>query len=224
MDHLIGLVGKDFALVAADRKVAHSIIAVKNDEDKILALDQHKLLACGGELGDTKNFSEYIQKNIALYNLRNGVKLTTHAAAHYTRGEIAHAIRNSPKMCNMLLVGYDEDAGASLYHIDYMGGMHKMNYGSHGYGGFFAASLLDRYNFPALFPTQIMPVNDGVGLFFKHRLWKPDMSLEEGMAIMKKVFTEINTRFLIGGSTFSLKIVDKDGIRVIDLESEAMKS
>ena len=51
MDHLIGLVGKDFALVAADRKVAHSIIAVKNDEDKILALDHHKLLACGGELG-----------------------------------------------------------------------------------------------------------------------------------------------------------------------------
>lgn len=145
MDHLIGLVGKDFALVAADRKVAHSIIAVKNDEDKILALDHHKLLACGGELGDTKNFSEYIQKNIALYNLRNGVKLTTHAAAHYTRGEIAHAIRSSPKMCNMLLVGYDEGVGASLYHIDYMGGMHKMNYGSHGYGGFFAASLLDRF-------------------------------------------------------------------------------
>ena len=145
MDHLIGFVGKGYALVAADRKVAHSIIAVKNDEDKILPLDQHKLLACGGELGDTKNFSEYIQKNIALYNLRNGVKLTTHAAAHYTRGEIAHAIRSSPKMCNMLLVGFDDDVGASLYHIDYMGGMHKMNYGSHGYGGFFAASLLDRY-------------------------------------------------------------------------------
>ncbi len=144
MDHLIGFVGNGFALVAADRKVAHSIICVKNDEDKILPLDQHKLLACGGELGDTKNFSEYIQKNIALYNLRNGVKLTTHAAAHYTRGEIAHAIRSSPKMCNMLLVGYDEDVGPSLYHIDYMGGMHKMNYGSHGYGGFFAASLLDR--------------------------------------------------------------------------------
>ena len=144
MDHLIGLVGDGFALVAADCKVAHSIITVKNTEDKILALDQHKLLACGGELGDTKNFSEFIQKNIALYNLRNGVKLSTHAAAHFTRGEVARAIRSSPKMCNMLLVGYDEGEGPTLYHIDYMGGMHKMNYGTHGYGGFFAASLLDR--------------------------------------------------------------------------------
>ena len=50
------------------------------------------------------------------------------------------------------------------------------------------------------------------------------MTVEEGIAVMKKIFVEINTRFLIGGSTFTLKIVDKDGIRVIDLESEAMKS
>jgi 20S proteasome subunit beta 4 len=144
MDHIIGLVGDGYVLVAADRKVAHSIIAVKHDEDKILALDSHKLLACGGELGDTKNFSEFIQKNIALYTLRNGIKMSTHAAAHFTRGEIAHAIRSSPKMVNMLLVGHDADVGPSLFHIDYMGGMHKMNFGAHGYGGYFVLSLWDR--------------------------------------------------------------------------------
>ena len=122
MDHLLGMVGDGYALVAADRKVNHSIIAVKHDEDKILALDESKLLGCVGELGDTKNFTEFIQKNIALYGLRNGSKLSTHATAHYVRGEIAYAIRSSPKMCNMILVGYDEDAGASLYLFDYLGG------------------------------------------------------------------------------------------------------
>ena len=145
MDHLIGLTGNGYALVAADRKVAHSIIAVKHDEDKILQLDSHKLLACAGELGDTKNFSEFVQKNMALYQLRNGIKLSTHAAAHYTRSEIAHAIRSAPKMCNMIMVGHDEDAGPSLYHMDYIGGMHKMNFAAHGYGGYFALSLLDRW-------------------------------------------------------------------------------
>lgn len=144
MDHLLGMVGDGYALVAADRKVNHSIIAVKHDEDKILQLDDSKLLGCVGELGDTKNFTEFIQKNIALYGLRNGCSLSTHATAHYVRGEIAHAIRSSPKMCNMILVGYDKDDGPSLYHIDYLGGMHKMNYGAHGYGGFFVSSLMDR--------------------------------------------------------------------------------
>lgn len=192
MDHLLGMVGDGYALVAADRKVNHSIIAVKHDEDKILALDESKLLGCVGELGDTKNFTEYIQKNVALYGLKNGSKLSTHATAHYVRGEIAHAIRSSPKMCNMILVGYDEDAGPSLYHIDYLGGMHKMNYGAHGYGGFFVSSLMDR-------------------------LWRPNMPLEEGIALMKKGFQEINTRFMIGGATFTLKVVTKEGTRIIDL-------
>jgi len=192
MDHLLGMVGDGYALVAADRKVNHSIIAVKHDEDKILPLDGSKLLGCVGELGDTKNFTEFIQKNIALYGLRNGCALSTHATAHYVRGEIAHAIRNSPKMCNMILVGYDEDAGPSLYHIDYLGGMHKMNYGAHGYGGFFVSSLMDR-------------------------LWRPNMPLEEGIALMKKGFQEINTRFLVGGATFTLKVVTKEGVRTIDL-------
>jgi hypothetical protein len=50
------------------------------------------------------------------------------------------------------------------------------------------------------------------------------MTLEESISIMKKIFAEINTRFLIGGSTFILKVVDKDGVRVIDLGSEAMKA
>eukprot|EP00287_Rhodomonas_sp_CCMP768_P004569 CAMPEP_0196717016 /NCGR_PEP_ID=MMETSP1091-20130531/445_1 /TAXON_ID=302021 /ORGANISM="Rhodomonas sp., Strain CCMP768" /LENGTH=198 /DNA_ID=CAMNT_0042057231 /DNA_START=52 /DNA_END=648 /DNA_ORIENTATION=+ len=193
MDHLIGIVGDGYALVAADRKVAHSIIAVKHDEDKILPLDQSKLLGCVGELGDTKNFSEFIQKNMALYALRNGTELSTHAAAHFIRGEIAHALRSSPKLCNMVLVGYDKDEGPSLFHMDYLGGMHKMNFGGHGYGSFFAVSLLDR-------------------------LWRPNMSLEEGIELMKKVFAEINTRFLVGGSTFTLKIVDKDGTRTINLD------
>ena len=53
MDHLLGMVGDGYALVAADRKVSNSIIAVKHDEDKILALDESKLLGCVGELGDT---------------------------------------------------------------------------------------------------------------------------------------------------------------------------
>lgn len=160
MDHLIGLTGNGYALIAADRKVAHSIIAVKHDEDKILQLDSHKLLACAGELGDTKNFSEFIQKNMALYQLRNGIKLSTHAAAHYTRSEIAASIRSAPKMCNMILVGHDDDAGPGLYHMDYIGGMHKMNFAAHGYGGYFALSLLDRCG--AIPPSRPSPPPQGI--------------------------------------------------------------
>ncbi len=38
-------------------------------------------------------FSEFIQKNIALYHFRNGIPLSTAAAANFTRNELAVALR-----------------------------------------------------------------------------------------------------------------------------------
>ena len=50
------------------------------------------------------------------------------------------------------------------------------------------------------------------------------MPLEEGIELMKKVCDEINTRFLVGGCTFTLKVVDKNGVRTLDWPSDSMQS
>lgn len=44
MDTLIGIVGKDFTLLAADASAARSIIVFKSTEDKILQLDNSKIV------------------------------------------------------------------------------------------------------------------------------------------------------------------------------------
>lgn len=49
-DTLIGLRGPDFVLLMCDRSAARSIIAYKHDEDKMLPLDDYKLLAQAGML------------------------------------------------------------------------------------------------------------------------------------------------------------------------------
>ncbi|KAL2530514.1 Proteasome subunit beta type-2-A [Forsythia ovata] len=120
MESVFGLVGKDFAVVVADSSAVHSILVHKTNEDKIMLLDSDKLMGASGETGDRarfteyiqKNvalyqfrngnflgnyvraqFTEYIQKNVALYQFRNGIPLTTAAAANFTRGELATALR-----------------------------------------------------------------------------------------------------------------------------------
>lgn len=37
---------------------------------------------------------------------------------------------------NLLLAGYDEEGGPSLYYIDYLGTLHRMNMAGTGYGKF----------------------------------------------------------------------------------------
>jgi len=185
---LFGVVGKDFVLLAADRNAARSIVQYKADEDKLTRLDDYKLLGATGPTGDRNNFCEYIQKNVHLYELRTGVSLSTHAAAKYTRNQLAEALRRNPYQVHLLLGGWDKEAGASLYYIDYLGSMHQMKMAAHGYASYFALSIMDRY-------------------------WHEDMTVDEAVGLIKRCIDELKTRFILSLTDFKLKIVDKDGIR-----------
>lgn len=159
MESIFGIVGKDFVLVAADAKAARSILVYKDDEDKMMQLDSHKLLLGAGPQSDRVEFSEYIQKNLKLYELRNGVRLDGSAAANFVRGELARYLRQGPYQVNLLVAAVDQVSEAeaqltpekmagtpvpSLHWIDYLGSMVKMNYGVHGYGAHFCLSILDK--------------------------------------------------------------------------------
>ena len=132
MDSVFGLVGKDFAIVAADASAGRSILVFQHDQDKIMHLDDHQLLVGAGTPADCVNFMEYIAKNLKLYELNNDMKLGTRAAAHYIRGELARALRKGPYQTNLLLAGYDAHDGVALYQMDYMASFCKTRFGAHG--------------------------------------------------------------------------------------------
>jgi len=158
-----------------------------------MELDSHKLVVGNGEACDSVNFTEYIQKNMKLYELNNDVALNTEATANFIRRELATAIRKGPFQTNLLLAGYDEGTGASLYWCDYMGALTKVGFGAHGYCANFILSIFDRD-------------------------YKPGLSQEECIAIIKKCLLELKTRFLISKPSYTIKIVDANGTRVLKLE------
>jgi 20S proteasome alpha/beta subunit len=191
MECTLALVGDGYTLVAADRNAARSIICFKKDEDKVKLLDSHKLVGSSGAQADTVCFTEYVQKNMALYEITNGIKLSTPAAASFVRNELAVALRKGPYQTNLLLGGFDESTGASLYYLDYLASSNKVNYGCHGHVSSFVLSIFDRE-------------------------WKPNMSEAEGLQLLKQCIDEIQLRFLVHMPVFTVKIVDKDGVRVLE--------
>ena len=191
MDYLAGMQGDGYVLMLADRMAVRSIQVFKNDEDKIMNLDKHKMLGGAGPVGDRNEFCEYIQKNLALKELRSGFECSVSTAANFTRSELADSIRRNPFQVNLLLGGVDKK-GPALYYMDYLGSMCQIPFGAHGYGGFFTLSIFDRY-------------------------YKSDMTVEEGIELMKRCIQEMQTRFLVNMSKFICKIADKDGVREIDL-------
>ena len=68
-----------------------------------------------------------------------------------------------------------------------------MTKGAHGYAGYFVNSVLDNS-------------------------FQKDMSLDDGVAALKKCIHELRTRFIIKQPSFVAKIVTKEGIKVINLD------
>eukprot|EP00161_Ancyromonas_sigmoides_P021497 TRINITY_DN636_c0_g1_i8.p1 TRINITY_DN636_c0_g1~~TRINITY_DN636_c0_g1_i8.p1 ORF type:complete len:230 (-),score=48.90 TRINITY_DN636_c0_g1_i8:242-841(-) len=186
METLIGLVGKDYVAIAADTHVLHSVVVMHSEYDKIVPVDANKAIGVVGPQGDAAQFTDFLQKNLHLHTMRGDRPMSVHAAASWTRGRLAEALRRGPYQCNMLLGGVD-DKGPGLYYIDYMASMHKMPFAAHGYASFFVLSTLDK-------------------------LYRPDMPLEEGLAVLEKCINVVRGRFLVNAPNYQIKVITATGI------------
>lgn len=96
--------------------------------------------------GDTVQFAEYVERNLRLYHIRNIYPLQPPSAASWIRRELADSLRSrKPYSVNLLLGGYDTVTYTPhLYWVDYLGTLAEVPFAAHGYGSYFALSLLDR--------------------------------------------------------------------------------
>jgi 20S proteasome subunit beta 4 len=108
---------------------------LKASDDKTRILNKNNLMAFSGEAGDTVQFAEFVQANVALYSMRNETDLGPAPLAAFIRGELARALRSRhPYTVNLLLGGVDPiTKEPSLYWLDYLASAAKVPYAAHGY-------------------------------------------------------------------------------------------
>eukprot|EP01015_Nassula_variabilis_P033016 TRINITY_DN785_c0_g1_i9.p1 TRINITY_DN785_c0_g1~~TRINITY_DN785_c0_g1_i9.p1 ORF type:complete len:121 (-),score=31.64 TRINITY_DN785_c0_g1_i9:53-415(-) len=105
------------------------------------------------------------------------------------RYTMAQNLRKSPYQVNCMIAGID-NGEPSLYWADYLGTLQKVTKGAHGYAAMFVGGILDNF-------------------------WREDLSFEEARKIVDYCINELNVRFLLNQRSFVIKVVDKNGIRVI---------
>ncbi|KAK7184109.1 proteasome subunit beta type-4 [Paraphaeosphaeria sporulosa] len=198
LEVLLGITGKDFTLIAASKAAMRGATILKASDDKTRELNPHTLMAFSGEAGDTVQFAEYIQANVQLYSMRNGMELSPSATANFVRGELARALRSRrPYTVNLLLGGYDNIADKpTLYWIDYLASLAPVPYAAHGYAQYYCLSLLDKHH-------------------------HPDIDFEEGMKILRMCTEELKRRLPIDFKGVLVKVITKDGVKELDYEDDA---
>mmetsp|Transcript_8950 Transcript_8950/g.14559 ORF Transcript_8950/g.14559 Transcript_8950/m.14559 type:complete len:197 (+) Transcript_8950:116-706(+) len=187
MDVILGLTGKDYVMCVTDTTAIRSIFTLKHDERKVSMIDRTKFLACGGDIASRTAFTEYIERNFALSQLRTDLELSNHAAANFIRNELAKAIRSrgGAYQAQPILGGVDEN-GPALYFLDYLGSLEKVDFAAQGYASYFSLSVMDKF-------------------------WKKNMTLEEGKALMIDCLKQLKVRFIVHNPTFKLVVVTKEG-------------
>ncbi|XP_028171497.1 proteasome subunit beta type-2-like isoform X2 [Ostrinia furnacalis] len=159
------------------------------DEKKLHTISDRLVMGLNGSTGDTLQFSQFVAKNVHLYKMRNGYKLDTAAVVHFTRKNLADALKSgNPCMVNMLVAGYDEHLGGMLYSLDFLAACVKVPFASHGCAGLFCLSILDRY-------------------------YKPTLTEQEAYEVLKMCVREVHRRLFLNLPNFSVKVVSSHGVK-----------
>jgi 20S proteasome subunit beta 4 len=186
-------------ILAADQtNSAYGVLVLQTNLDKIAKITSHSAMAVSGPNCDLVNFTDFIQRNLDLYELRNdGMKLSLSAQAHFCRNELAKAIRKGPFYVQLLLGGCDAVTGqSSLYWLDYLGTLQKVKYGCQGYATNFCLSIMDR------------EYNEGL------------MTKEAAIKIVEMCIHELQTRFVPSQPNFMIKCIDKDGVSIVKFDKD----
>jgi len=196
MEVLLGLTGADFTIIAASKAAMRGATILKASDDKTRQLSPSTIMAFSGEAGDTVQFAEFIQANIALYTMRNETDLGPSAVASFVRGELAKSLRSKkPYNVNLLLGGMDPiTKKPTLYWLDYLASCAQLPYAAHGYAQYYCLSILDKHH-------------------------HPDISFEQGMKILRMCTDELQRRLPIDFKGMTVKVVRKDGIEVLDYDT-----
>lgn len=178
-------------IIAADQmNASYGILILQENIDKVPVLSNHTMMGVCGPNCDITNFTNVIQQHMQTYHFQNNqtISLSVAAQANYARKVLSTALRRGPYQVDVLIGGVDaKTKQSSLYWIDYLGTLQKVNYGCQGYCTQFCLSIMDeQYN-----------VNI-------------KMTKDDAIRIIQMCINEIQKRFLPQQKHFIIKCMEYD--------------
>ncbi len=152
---IVGIVGKDSVILAADRRVTLAgRIVVNKKFHKILQINDDLLVAMTGSVSDAQLFVKYLRANLKLNELRrnkpNNIKESVNFLASILYGSARQYI---PAVAGFLVAGKD-DKGTHLYEVGPDGSIVKYDdYVCDGSGMMYATGTLEA-NYKKNIPSQ----------------------------------------------------------------------
>ncbi|XP_063244023.1 proteasome subunit beta type-2-like [Bacillus rossius redtenbacheri] len=183
-----GVKFKDFALIASCNTRVDSLV-VYQDELTARSLGSRLALAVQGAQGVASRFLDVVAGNATLYEMRHRFPMSAAVAAHFVRKTSSDALRTASSfMVSAVLAGYEPGEGPKLYYLSELATLQEMPSMVSGLAGTLTWAQLDKHS--------------GTGV-----------SEADGYLILKGCVEQVTERYFINLSSFSVLVVDKEGVR-----------
>jgi proteasome beta subunit len=137
----VGIKGKDFVILAAERKATMGYLVASTHAKKIIELDDHVGMTIAGSVGDAQALERYIKAEMKLYELEEGRKIPIKAAANLV-SNILYSRSYFPYYVQLLIGGHDTES--RLFSFDPSGSVvEERDFFSTGSGSVMALGVLE---------------------------------------------------------------------------------
>tara|TARA_Y100000310_G_scaffold229043_1_gene231407 strand:- start:72 stop:713 length:642 start_codon:yes stop_codon:yes gene_type:complete len=193
----VGLVGKDYIILAADKRATAGFLIADKRAKKIYKITDNIAATMAGTVSDAQLLLKYAESELRLKKIRTGTECTVKEAANLLARLVYSNIRKMsmiPGISHFVLGGKD-NSGFYLYDIYADGSITEIDdYISSGSGSVMAYGVLET-------------------------LFKKDINIDEGIKLVVKCVNAAIQRDSASGNGIDVISITKDGIRRI-LEKE----
>lgn len=195
----IGIVCKDGVVIGADQQATMGSIASIKNIQKVFRITDNIALTIAGTAGDGQALAKLITAELNIYKMQNKIdgNIPVKVAANLLGTILRNGYKTSyrPDMVQLIIGGYDDEGGATVFDTDITGGVFPIdNYSFSGSGSYMALGVLeDAY-------VKGCTVKEGLKIFVR--------SLKS--ARKRDIYT--------GGDSLTIAIITKEGFKWVEKE------
>lgn len=184
----IGMVCRDGAVLAAEKKSTMGFLVASKDSEKIIPVEDHLALTIAGYSGDAQALGRYLRAELKLFAIQNGRKISVKGAATLL-SNILQGSKYYPYMVQLILGGFDDRP--AIFSLDALGSVEEeKRFFSTGSGSPMALGVLE---------------DD----------YKEGMSVDEGAKVaLRAISAAIERDIGSGGRGIDIAIISRSGVKI----------
>ncbi|EGV61484.1 Proteasome subunit beta type-6 [Yamadazyma tenuis] len=203
---VLGIAGKDFAVLAGDTRHVEGYSINSRYEPKIFNVGDDIVMTANGFAADGKALINSFKTQLKWYKFdHNDKRFSIQSAARYIR-HLLYGKRFFPYYVSTLIAGLDDEGKGCVYSFDPVGSYEREQCRAGGSASSLIMPFLDNQ---VNFKNQYEPDSDG-------KVKKPlrYLELDEVLELVKDAFSSATERHIQVGDGLEIHIVTKEGVRV----------